>query len=131
MQSIIEAVVKSNSNRKEYISERILGKSGFKKGAEDENKNNVIGIYMLIMKSDSDNFRQSSIQGVMKRLKGKGLKVVVQEPSLEKSEFFGSEVISDIGEFKKRCTLIVANRFDSLLEDVKGKVYCRDIYGET
>lgn len=125
---LIEAIVTANSERKDYISEKVLAKSGFKNGDNEGNKRITIGIYRLTMKAGSDNFRQSSIQGVMKRIKGKGVKVIVYEPTLKDSEFFGSEVYQDFKTFADKCTIIIANRYSEELDSVKEKVYTRDIY---
>ena len=122
--NIIKAVVESNRTRKDFIAERILEKAGYFSG----NTNCKIGIYRLTMKKESDNFRQSSIQGVMKRIKGKGVTVIVYEPSLKEDEFFGSRVIRDIRKFKKQADVVVANRMDKELEEIKEKVYTRDIF---
>ena len=122
--NIIQAVVESNRTRKDFIAERILEKAGYFSG----NTKCKIGIYRLTMKKESDNFRQSSIQGVMKRIKGKGITVIVYEPSLKDDEFFGSRVIRDIREFKKQADVVVANRMDKELEEIKEKVYTRDIF---
>ena len=115
--NIIGAIVEANRTRKDFIAERIL-----------EKKPHIVGIYRLTMKSDSDNFRQSSIQGVMKRVKAKGIEVVVYEPALKEKEFFRSRVISDLEEFKRISDVIVANRFCEEISDVKEKVYTRDLY---
>ena len=125
---IIEAIVEANRTRKDFISDQILKKAGFFGENGKINANRVVGIYRLTMKSDSDNFRLSSIQGVMKRIKAKGVTVIVYEPTLNEKDFFGSEVLHDIDEFKSRCDVIVANRYNADLEDVMDKVYTRDLY---
>jgi UDPglucose 6-dehydrogenase len=121
--NIIGAIVDANSTRKDFIAEQILARAGFPK-----NKNAVVGIYRLTMKANSDNFRQSSIQGVMKRIKAKGVDVVVYEPTLKDDDFFNSKVVKSIDEFKSQCDVIVANRYNAELEDVLDKVYTRDLY---
>lgn len=124
-QNIMTAIVDANRTRKDFISDRILEKAGF----DWSNASRItIGIFRLTMKEGSDNFRQSSIQGVMKRIKAKGVKVIVFEPSLKENEFYGSEVIRDLSDFKNRCSVIVANRYDSTLDDVADKIYTRDLY---
>ena len=131
-QNLIQAIVDTNSTRKDFIAERILEKAGYFEGTSGRDgtpgKPVVIGIYRLIMKTGSDNFRQSSIQGVMKRLRAKGAEIVLYEPALKEDNFFGSRVIRDLAEFKALSSVIVANRYNDDLEDCMDKVYTRDLY---
>ena len=117
-QNLIRAIVEANSTRKDYLAEKILSK-----------KPKVVGIYRLVMKAGSDNFRQSSIQGIMKRIKAKGIEVIIYEPSLQEKFFFNSLIVESFFEFKNRADVIIANRFVKELEDISDKVFTRDLFG--
>ena len=118
-QNLINAIVEANSTRKDFIAFDIIGKNP-----------KVVGVYRLVMKAGSDNFRASSIQGIMKRIKAKGIEVIIYEPAMEESEFYRSRVVNDLKAFKREPDVIIANRISPDLQDVQDKLYCRDLFGE-
>ena len=124
-ENLISAIVESNRTRKQFIADEVLKKAGYKNDGQDDI---TVGIYRLTMKSGSDNFRASSIQGVMKRLQAKAVRLYIYEPTLKEEEFFHSKVVKDLDEFKRKCNVIIANRWDEVLKDVEDKVYCRDLF---
>lgn len=129
MRRAIKAIVDSNRTRKDFIADSILKRLAEQQAVQGSDAESVVGIYRLVMKAGSDNFRASAIQGVMKRIKAKGIEVIVYEPVLEEDSFYSSRVIKDLDEFKKNSNIIIANRLTKELVDVKDKIYTRDLFG--